>query len=99
MGQSNQLTPERLKQLAMEIPITNPIMSHRVVGDRVELHLLGGMVVTASLTSLDDLMQMDRDRLYELAQKYNVRGRSKMNVDQLRAAVAEAIAEEARKGS
>jgi hypothetical protein len=43
---TKQLSHEELQALAKDLDINTPIMSHRVVGDRIELHLLGGFEYT-----------------------------------------------------
>jgi hypothetical protein len=45
---AHQIPPDELKKLAQEEGINKPILSARVVGGRVELHLLGGEVVPLS---------------------------------------------------
>ena len=45
MGKDKQLKPEELQAAAKQLGVNNPIMAHKVVGNRVELHLLGGAVV------------------------------------------------------
>jgi hypothetical protein len=37
--------PESVRQAAAELGVDKPIMSYKVIGDRIELHLLGGSVV------------------------------------------------------
>lgn len=39
------LSNEDIQKLAKKAGVNQPVMSVKVVGDRVELHLLGGMVV------------------------------------------------------
>lgn len=39
---SQELTSLEIKEIAIQLDINTPILSYRVVGDRVELHLLGG---------------------------------------------------------
>jgi hypothetical protein len=79
-----------LKQAVAELGVDKPIMSYRVVGDRIELHLLGGDIIhwpylsgpavpdqNAQLSSLSVV------KLRRLARKHKIRGRSKMSRAQL----------------
>ncbi len=39
---TKKIEPLELKHMAEELEVNRPIMAYRVVGDRVELHLMGG---------------------------------------------------------
>jgi hypothetical protein len=48
-GNGPELTNLQIQDLAERLEVSSPIMSYRVVGERVELHLLGGGVAIGSL--------------------------------------------------
>jgi len=43
---TTELTPAQIQNIAEELEVGSPIMAYRVVGDRVELHLVGGGIAT-----------------------------------------------------
>jgi oligoribonuclease (3'-5' exoribonuclease) len=83
----NKDIDSRVKQAAKILEVDKPIMSHRVVGSRIELHLLGGSV--AVLDSHPFYRDMGVSELKQLARRHKIRGRSKMNRDQLIQALEE----------
>lgn len=70
-----------IKTAVEELGIDKPIMRSRVVGGRVELYLYGGDVVL--WPAVLDLNGMSTAELKRLATAREIRGRSKMNRDQL----------------
>ena len=60
--------------------VDKPIMSYKVVGSRIELHLLGGSV--AVLDSIDYSI-LTLTALRRLASESKIPGRSKMNREEL----------------
>lgn len=84
-----QLEPLQIRDIAEQLDIDTPILSHKVIGSRVELYLLGGAVATFELEQEPQLDEMSYDELYALARKINLRGRSNMLADELRVAIAE----------
>jgi len=86
----NKDIDSRVKQAVKELGVDKPIMSYRVVGDRVELHLLGGSIVRwpAIDDPEDPLSDSGLDfwtlkEIKNLASIHKIPGRSKMNRDQL----------------
>ena len=89
-----QLTAQELQSAAKQLDVKTPIMSHKVVGNRVELHLLGGAVVQGQVKDLGaaetpDLDSLGYRELYELAKTHNIKHRSNMNAEELREALKE----------
>jgi hypothetical protein len=74
-----------IKQAVDELGVDKPIMSYRVVGNRVELYLLGGDVAVWPGRSgrIYDFEQLSLKELRRTARMYNIRGRSKMSRAQL----------------
>jgi hypothetical protein len=86
----------RVKEAAIKLGVDKPIMSHKVVGDRIELHLYGGSVVTWPPPGkrlhpglIDQLEDRPVSELRKLAREYHIAGQSKMNRAQLIAALEE----------
>ena len=80
----------RVKEAAIKLGIDKPIMSYRVVGSRLELHLLGGSVVCHQLYKSNPLYRdMGLAELKKLATSHKIPGRSKMNRIQLIEALEE----------
>ena len=71
----------KIKDAVRELKIDKPIMSYKVVGSRVELHLLGGSVEV--LDSRPFYRDMSLPELKRLARRHKIPGRSKMNRQQL----------------
>ena len=87
------LTRDQIKTIAEELEINQPIMSYRVVGDRVELRLLGGSTAVYEEAGAGDvavdLSKMGIKQLRFLATKFMVPKRSKMSKMQLIEALSE----------
>jgi hypothetical protein len=49
MPEEDALTHQQIQDIAQREGVNNPIMSARVVGNRVELHLLGGAIHATEL--------------------------------------------------
>ena len=77
----------KIKRAAKILEVDKPIMSYRVVGDRVELRLLGGSV--AILDPHPSYRDMRVSELKQIARRLKVPGRSKMNREQLVQALEE----------
>ena len=84
----------RVKKAAIKLGIDKPIMSYKVVGDRIELHLYGGSIVMWPPPGkrlhpglIDQLEDTPVSDLRKLAREYHIAGRSKMTRDQLIAAL------------
>jgi hypothetical protein len=80
---ADQLSHKELQELAKELNITTPILAHRVVGDRVEVHLLGGREViydpSISAVAIPELLSdLTLKELRLIAQDLGVSGYSKM---------------------
>ena len=79
---AQDLTPQQLQAIAKELNIKTPIFSYRVVGDRVELHLLGGRQVTYDPALAVDLPSLLSDltvkELRLLAKDLGIAGISRM---------------------
>jgi len=74
----------QVKLAAEALGVDKPIMSYRVVGGRIEMHLLGGSVVYYPLYHSDPFYRdMGLAELKGLARRHKIRGRSKMNRIQL----------------
>ena len=80
---AKDLTSQQLQAIAKELDIKTPIVSYRVVGDRVELHLLGGQrviydpaITAVEISSL--LSDLTVKELRLIAQDLDVSGNSKM---------------------
>lgn len=78
-----------VKQAAVELGVDKPIMSYKVVGNRVELHLLGGSVAVWTRRSPGPyrrravLSRLSTKELRRQARLHEIRGRSKMSRSQL----------------
>ena len=72
---------EFIAQAIRELRVDKPIMSCRVLGDRIELYLLGGAKVIWPIPSALDLMSTSE--LKRIARKRKIPGRSKMNRSEL----------------
>lgn len=87
------LTPEELQAIAKELSINTPIMSYRVVGDRVEIHLLGGrqLIYNRSMTvDIPSLLAvLTVKELRQLAKDLEVPGFSRKNKKALIKALSE----------
>ena len=95
------LTDLQLQDVIERAEVSTPVLAYKVVGNRVELHLLGGPVayveadwliepedvLETAEKVLDELETMTYEGLYKLARKLKVNGRSSMNS----AALVEAI--------
>lgn len=89
-----ELTDLQLQDVIERAEVSTPVLAYKVIGSRVELHLLGGPVAYVEADwlvepqdILDGLEAMTYDALYKLARKLEVRGRSSMDS----AALVEAI--------
>lgn len=93
-GDGPELTSLQIQDLAEELDITTPIMSYRVVGERVELHLLGGGVAVGRMgeppppakTQLD-LSQFTTKQLRKIAARIGIPGTSRLRKSELLAAL------------
>jgi hypothetical protein len=90
-----ELTPLQIQDIAERAEVETPIMSYKVTGSRVELHLLGGAIATVEahwlawasaaepLTPANGpdgrLKEMTYDQLYQLAKRLAIRGRSNLD--------------------
>ena len=87
-GNGPELTPLQIQDLAERLEVSSPIMSYRVVGERVELHLLGGAVAVGSLgesgPGLDDLTVKE---LRLIAAAVKIPGAKKLRKSELLAAL------------
>lgn len=87
----NELTDLQLRHIIDTAEIDTPIVAHRIVGSRVELTLLGGTIVQADNPfAAPDLSQLKVKELKQIAKQLQIPGHSKMNQDQLIAAIQEA---------
>lgn len=90
---TEQLSHEELQELAKELKINTPIMSHRVVGDRIELFLLGGHQVVSQPKQAVDIPSLLADlsvtQLRQIAKDLGVTGYSKMKKEALLHALSE----------
>lgn len=94
-GDGPELNSLEIQDLAERLDITSPIMSYRVVGERVELHLLGGGVAIGRLgeklndvqpaIDLDDLSVRD---LRKIAQAIKIPGAKRLRKAELLAALS-----------
>ena len=91
--QSGELSQKQLLSIAHDQDVDVPVLSYRIVGDRVELNLYGGRVISAltgfpqSASSLEDL---PISRLRKMAADLDIPGRSKMDKDELIEAILSA---------
>jgi hypothetical protein len=93
-----ELTDLQLQDVIERAEVSTPVLAYKVVGRRVELHLLGGPVAYVEADwlvepsqLLDGLEEMTYDALYGLAQKLKVRGRSSMDSAALVEAIRKAV--------
>jgi len=96
-GDGPELSSLEIQDLAEQLDISSPIMSYRVVGERVELHLLGGGVAIGRLGEklndvqpaiyiyLDDLSVRD---LRKIAQAVKIPGAKRLRKAELLAALS-----------
>jgi hypothetical protein len=81
------LSPDEIKHIVEELAINQPILAYKVVGSRVELHLLGGATAVYRQPDAEAIFQalatLKRKDLRFLAAKFLIRGRGKMNKSQL----------------
>lgn len=88
-GDGPELSSLEIQDLAEKLDITSPIMSYRVVGERVELHLLGGGVAIGRLgegvINLDDLSVRD---LRKVAQAVKIPNAKRLRKAELLAALS-----------
>jgi hypothetical protein len=72
-----------------ELGINRPIMSHRVVGDRLELHLYGGDTLTYAIAEAPEtpLFLMSKKELIELAEERGIKVTSRMTKSRILAAI------------
>lgn len=88
-GDGPELSSLEIQDLAEKLDITSPIMSYRVVGERVELHLLGGGVAIGRLgegvIDLDDLSVRD---LRKVAQAVKIPNAKRLRKAELLAALS-----------
>jgi hypothetical protein len=67
-----ELTPLQIQDIAERAEVDTPIMSYKVVGNRVELHLLGGAIASVEAHWLlteetaEQILEEAADRLKEL---------------------------------
>lgn len=87
---SSELSQRQLLDIAAELEVNVPIMNYRVVGDRVELFLYGGQVVSSIPPDAVYLEDLTKQYLYKFAANLDISGRSKMNKDQLIEAILSA---------
>lgn len=81
-----ELRPEELKAIITELGVSNPVMSYRIVGSRIELNLLGGAVVRGKIDN-EDLSNLSKKDLYALAKGLGISGRTKMSRKELEEAI------------
>ena len=81
-----ELKPEELKAVIDELKVSNPVMSYRIVGSRIELNLLGGAIVRGTIDN-EDLSNLSLKDLKSLATGLNIQGRSKMSREELEEAI------------
>ena len=88
-GDGPELSSLEIQDLAEQLDISSPIMSYRVVGERVELHLLGGGVAIGRLgeggIDLDDLTV---SQLKAIAQAVKIPGAKRLRKAELLAALS-----------
>ena len=83
-----ELTAADVQKLAAEAGADQPVMSVKVVGDRVELHLLGGMVVPVTPPSHTEQSSVGKTAQQKATTPNEVL--DKLTVRQLKALAAEA---------
>ncbi len=78
-----KLSPDQLKSIIKALKINQPVMSYRVVGNRVELRMLGGS--TAEFINVENptLDEMSLSYLRTLAASFDIPGRAKMSKKKL----------------
>ena len=90
---SRELSQKQLLEIAHEQDVDVPILSYRIVGDRIELNLYGGQVISAPAelpqfaTVLEDLPLA---KLRKMAADLDIPGRSKMDKNELIEAILSA---------
>jgi hypothetical protein len=90
---SGTLSQRQLLDIAREQNVDVPIMSYRVTGDRVELFLYGGQVISApaDLPQFASVLEnFSTTKLRKIAKDLNIPGRTKMNKDELVEAILSA---------
>ncbi|MGD2079029.1 MAG: Rho termination factor N-terminal domain-containing protein [Chloroflexota bacterium] len=91
---SNQaLSPQELKAIMQSEGINNPVLATRVVGGRIELHLLGGAVILAPSPQQNEdandqlpspkLSSLTVDQLQQVAADLGMSGYSRLRKQQL----------------
>ena len=91
--QSRRTSQKQLLSIAHAQEVDVPIMNYRVVGDRIELFLYGGQVVSAPADfpqSASLLEELSIKELKAIASRLSIRGRSKMDKDELIEAILSA---------
>lgn len=85
---------ELIKKAIKELGIDKPVMSHRVVGGTVELHLYGGDTMIYGIAKQPDqpAFLMSKKELVTEAKKRGVKVTSKMTKAQILKALEEADA-------
>ena len=74
-----KLTPDQLKSIVSTLKINQPVMSYRVVGNRVELRMLGGSTAVFHEVEKPSLDEMSLSYLRTLAASFVIPGRAKMS--------------------
>ena len=88
-GDGPELNSLEIQDLAERLDITSPIMSYRVVGERVELHLLGGGVAIGRLGEGGvDLDTLSVKELRKIAQAVKIPGAKRLRKAELLAALS-----------
>lgn len=90
MNQADEI--ELITKAIKELGIDKPIMSHRVVGERLELHLYGGDTLTYGVAKAPEqpLFLMSKKELIAEAKRLGVTATAKMTKSQILAAIEEA---------
>lgn len=92
LGNGPELTSLEIQDLAERLDVSTPIMSYRVVGERVELHLLGGGVAIGSLDekpTTAQLVNFTAKELRKIAVIIKIPGAAKLRKSELLAALAD----------
>lgn len=91
------LHPDQLTVLANNLETNGrPILAYRVVGQRVEFHLLGGETLQVPLEE-KELADMNYEELLALARELKIRGRSAMDTLALQEAIGAARQKEQKR--